>query len=249
MSRIIATLGRKLWFYPCPVAVDGATVTMDSETPFDATVIFAWPVGSDGKTQLVNLFVIDHIGTQSVRTSVPLIQEDDPKPATGGYAQWAPYQVVRSDKSISATLTPDASASALPPAVPAVGATPESLVAFALTNRAIPPQDTTNLTPGLVAGGQVAPTAEAFASNFGGALSALKSGKKVARAGWPTNVFVYYVPAANYPAQTGVAKATFGENAMVPYMAYLAIKRADGQVCMFSPGMDSILADDWSVVS
>ncbi|MCA8326113.1 DUF2829 domain-containing protein [Burkholderia cepacia] len=84
---------------------------------------------------------------------------------------------------------------------------------------------------------------------FAEALVALKEGMRVTRAPWnDAGVFVYHVPAAAYPAQTGIAKQHFGENALVPYHAYLAIKRADDTVCVFVPGMDSILADDWIVL-
>lgn len=84
---------------------------------------------------------------------------------------------------------------------------------------------------------------------FSSALSWLKQGRKVTRAPWAASgVFVYHVPADSYPARTPIAKAAFGEDAVVPYMAYLAIKRADGNVCVFVPGMDSMLAEDWIVV-
>lgn len=87
------------------------------------------------------------------------------------------------------------------------------------------------------------------ALSFGDALVMLKAGKRVTRAPWAASgVFVYRVPEAAYPAQTGVAKAHFGDGAMVPYLAYLAIKRADETVCVFAPGIDSILAEDWRVV-
>ncbi|NML34529.1 DUF2829 domain-containing protein [Paraburkholderia sp. G-4-1-8] len=87
------------------------------------------------------------------------------------------------------------------------------------------------------------------AVTFSSALDALKRGQRVARRGWNgAGQFVYFVPAASYPAQTGAAKAHFGEGSMVPYEAYLAIKRADDTVCVFVPGMDSILADDWLIV-
>lgn len=83
---------------------------------------------------------------------------------------------------------------------------------------------------------------------FGLALEAVKNGAKVTRAGWHPGSFVYYVPAASYPAQTGAAKSHFGDGAKVPYKAYLAVKQADETVCVFVPGMDSILADDWQPV-
>lgn len=85
--------------------------------------------------------------------------------------------------------------------------------------------------------------------NFGQALSALKEGYRVARVGWNgAGMFAYLVPAARYPAQTGAAKATFGEKAMVPYRAYLALKTAQGDVATWSPSCSDVLADDWVVL-
>lgn len=84
--------------------------------------------------------------------------------------------------------------------------------------------------------------------DFGDALRYMKVGERVTRAGWHPGSFVYHVPAASYPVQTGVAKAHFGDGAMVPYKAYLAVKQADDQVCVFIPGMDSILAEDWQIL-
>ena len=84
---------------------------------------------------------------------------------------------------------------------------------------------------------------------FGLAIEALKLGKKVARAGWNgAGQFVYLVPANSYPAQTGVAKQFFGDGAMVPYRAYLALKTAQGDVATWAPSCSDALADDWEVV-
>lgn len=85
--------------------------------------------------------------------------------------------------------------------------------------------------------------------DFGFALHWMRQGNRVTREAWhASGVFIYYVPAAAYPAQTDIAKQHFGENGLVPYHAYLAFKRADDTVCVFVPGMDSILADDWVVL-
>ena len=66
---------------------------------------------------------------------------------------------------------------------------------------------------------------------FGDALQALKAGKRVARAGWNgKGMFVYYVRAAAYLAQSEAAKTYFGENAYVPYAPYLALKGVDEKV-------------------
>lgn len=85
--------------------------------------------------------------------------------------------------------------------------------------------------------------------SFGMAIEALKLGKRVARSGWNgAGQFAYLVPANSYPAQTGIAKAYFGENAMVPYRAYLALKTAQGDVATWAPSCSDALADDWQIV-
>ena len=84
---------------------------------------------------------------------------------------------------------------------------------------------------------------------FGQAIEAMKAGAKVARAGWNgAGMFAYYVPAASYPAQTGVAKAFYGEGALVPYRAYMALKTAQGDVACWAPSGSDALADDWLIV-
>ncbi len=84
--------------------------------------------------------------------------------------------------------------------------------------------------------------------NFSQALEALKTGQRIMRAGWNgKGMFVYLVPAASYPVQTGAAKAHFGEGAMVPYNAYLAIKNVDETVSTWVPSVNDCLAEDWGV--
>lgn len=61
-------------------------------------------------------------------------------------------------------------------------------------------------------------------------------------------MFAYIVPAASYPAQTGAAKQHFGENAMVPYRAYWALKTAQEDVATWTPSGSDTLADDWCIL-
>lgn len=85
--------------------------------------------------------------------------------------------------------------------------------------------------------------------NFGAALDAIKAGMRIARAGWNgKGMFVYLVPPASYPVQTGAAKAHFGEGAMVPYNAYMAIKNVDNTVSTWVPSVNDCLATDWGTV-
>lgn len=88
-----------------------------------------------------------------------------------------------------------------------------------------------------------------YTGSFQGALAALKDGERVARDGWNgKGMFVYLVPAASYPVQTGAAKAHFGEGSMVPYNAYFAIKNVDNTVSTWVPSVNDCLAEDWQVV-
>lgn len=90
------------------------------------------------------------------------------------------------------------------------------------------------------------------AMTFGHAVEMLKQGSAVARAGWNgKGMFLYLVPAPEkgYPAQTGVAKEYFGDGALVPYAAYIAMKTATGEVVPWLASQTDVLADDWSVVS
>lgn len=96
-----------------------------------------------------------------------------------------------------------------------------------------------------------APEQEATSDlHFGDAIDRLKRGMAVARRGWNgVGMFVYHVPANAYPAQTGVAKQYFGENALVPYNEYLAIKNVDGTVSTWVASINDMMAQDWYVVN
>jgi hypothetical protein len=85
--------------------------------------------------------------------------------------------------------------------------------------------------------------------NFSDALHALKAGHRVQRSGWNgKGMFAYLIPANSYPAQTGAAKAHFGEGAIVPYQAYLALKTVDETVATWVPSVSDLLASDWEIV-
>jgi hypothetical protein len=85
--------------------------------------------------------------------------------------------------------------------------------------------------------------------SFSDALIALKSGESVHRAGWNgRGMFVYLVPAASYPVQTGAAKAHFGEGSLVPYNAYFAIKNANETVSTWVPSVNDCLSEDWFIL-
>jgi len=84
--------------------------------------------------------------------------------------------------------------------------------------------------------------------DFGRALSLMKEGQKVARAGWNgKGMFAYYVPAATYPAsrnKNGTILGHFPDD-MVPYRHYLSLKTAQDDVATWSPSTSDALAEDW----
>lgn len=87
------------------------------------------------------------------------------------------------------------------------------------------------------------------AMSFGHAVVALKEGFKVARSGWNgKGMFLYYVPEGAYPARTNIAKKEWGEDALVPYGAYIAMKTAQGNVVPWLASQTDVLADDWTIV-
>lgn len=82
---------------------------------------------------------------------------------------------------------------------------------------------------------------------FGQAIEALKEGKKVCRKGWNgKGMYLYHVPANDYPTVTEVAKKEFGES--VPYGAYIAMKTAQGYVTPWLASQTDILAEDWELI-
>lgn len=83
--------------------------------------------------------------------------------------------------------------------------------------------------------------------DFGQAVRLLKNGRRVTRIGWNgKGMWLYYVPAATYKAQTPAARGQFGED--VPYRAYIAMKTVDNDVVPWLASQSDVLAEDWMVV-
>jgi hypothetical protein len=84
--------------------------------------------------------------------------------------------------------------------------------------------------------------------DFSVALELMKEGKKLQRSGWNgKGMFVYYVPAASYPASgntLGTMKGIFPDD-MVPYGAYLAMKTAQDNVVPWLASQTDLTIDDW----
>ena len=78
------TNGRVVWFRPS--ADDHRHMAVLSDQPLAAHIAFVHDARS------VTLMVIDHAGRQHARDYVPLLQDDDERPADGHFAEWMPFQ-------------------------------------------------------------------------------------------------------------------------------------------------------------
>lgn len=93
------TVGRKVWYRPCPGDLLGpapmnvtGSISAGTSQPLDATIIAVWG------DRCVNALVTDAVGKQFPVLSVTLLQEgDEPAKdadgkAIGRYVEWMPYQ-------------------------------------------------------------------------------------------------------------------------------------------------------------
>jgi len=82
---------------------------------------------------------------------------------------------------------------------------------------------------------------------FEEALTELKAGKIVTNSNWNgRGMFLYAVPANEYPAQTDVARKEFGD--MVGYGPYIAMKNAQGIVTPWLASQMDFFSDGWEVI-
>lgn len=87
--------------------------------------------------------------------------------------------------------------------------------------------------------------------DIGQAVTAMRAGHRVARAGWNgKGMFLYFVPAASYPAgrnTLGTMKGIFPDD-LVPYGAYVAMKTAQDNVVPWLASQTDLLATDWVIL-
>lgn len=86
--------------------------------------------------------------------------------------------------------------------------------------------------------------------DFGLALAAAKSGKKIARAGWNgKGMFVFLVPGSTFKVNRAPLLGIYPEGTEIQYHAHLDMKTADGQIVPWLASQTDILAEDWDVVA
>ena len=82
--------------------------------------------------------------------------------------------------------------------------------------------------------------------NFGDALSLLKRGHRVARAGWNgKGMFLFLVPGSHFKVNREPLLSIMGEGTEVEYHAHVDMKTAQGYVVPWLASQADLLSEDW----
>jgi hypothetical protein len=88
------------------------------------------------------------------------------------------------------------------------------------------------------------------ALSFGHAIVALKSGARVARAGWNgKGMFLFLVPGSTFAVNRPPLLGIYPAGHVVDYCPHIDMKTADGKVVPWLASQTDMLADDWQIVS
>jgi hypothetical protein len=86
--------------------------------------------------------------------------------------------------------------------------------------------------------------------DFSGALAAVKSGKRVSRAGWNgKGMFIFLVPGSVFKVNRPPLLGIYPDGTEIRYHGHIDMKTADNMVVPWLASQTDILADDWDVVT
>ena len=92
-------------------------------------------------------------------------------------------------------------------------------------------------------------TRRKISMNFEQALTQVKSGQKVARAGWNgKGMFIFLVPGSVFQVNRPPLLGIYPEGTEIRYHAHIDMKTADGMVVPWLASQTDILADDWETI-
>lgn len=88
------------------------------------------------------------------------------------------------------------------------------------------------------------------AMSFSHALTAIKEGQRLRRAGWNgKGMFVFLVAGSHFKVNREPLLSILGEGTAVDYKPHIDISHPDGSISVWQPSMGDVMADDWEVVS
>lgn len=92
-------------------------------------------------------------------------------------------------------------------------------------------------------------TEQGYSKDFGGALSALKAGKKVARSGWNgKGMFIFLVPGSNFKVNRAPLLGIYEEGTKINYQPHIDMKTSDDTIVPWLCSQSDMLAEDWNVI-
>lgn len=87
------------------------------------------------------------------------------------------------------------------------------------------------------------------AMTFGDAITALKAGKKVARAGWNgKGMFLFLVQGSTFTVNRPPLLGIYPEGTEINYCPHVDMRTADGKIVPWLASQTDVLAEDWEVV-
>jgi Protein of unknown function (DUF2829) len=85
--------------------------------------------------------------------------------------------------------------------------------------------------------------------NFSGALTALKSGSKLARKGWNgEGMFLFLVLGSTFIVNRPPLLGIYPEGTTIQYCPHIDMRTADGKIVPWLASQTDVLADDWYIV-
>lgn len=85
--------------------------------------------------------------------------------------------------------------------------------------------------------------------DFGSALTALKFGGRVARAGWNgRSMFLFLVPGSTFRVSRPPLLGIYPEGHLVDYRPHIDMKTANNEVVPWVASQSDLLEDDWVTV-
>lgn len=86
--------------------------------------------------------------------------------------------------------------------------------------------------------------------DFGDAIRAMKSGKRVAREGWNgKGMFLFLVSGSTFTVNREPLLSIMGEGTQVQYHAHIDMKTAQGYVVPWLASQADMLSEDWVEVA
>lgn len=85
--------------------------------------------------------------------------------------------------------------------------------------------------------------------NIGQAVDALKTGHRVARAGWNgKDMFLFLVPGSRFEVNRPPLLGIYAEGTIIHYHSHVDMRTADGTIVPWLCSQTDLLAEDWGVV-